>query len=495
MVIIPPHSFPVFTALWNESQRLHTPRPHRIIAAWLGRQWESVHLRLLLMAFRGCGKSTLTALFAAWLLVRNPNLRIMVVAADMLLAQKMVRNIRRMVEKHPLSHHLVPPQADQWSALEFTVQRHAALRDASVVARSIKTNITGSRADVIICDDVEVPGTADTPHARADLREKLRELEYVLVPGGTLLYLGTPHTEDSIYAAVPPAGGVEDRAFLAEYTRLAIPLLNDHGDCAWPERYPPEKINALRASTGPNRFASQMLLQPVSHADARLSPDLLREYAEDLRYQESNRQSRLWLGDVQLVGASCWWDPAFSGARDNSVVALVFSDAAGNYYLHQLLYLKIKPDALESEAAQQCNAVAEFLRENYVPAIRVESNGVGQFLPGMLRQTLTARGIGCAVQSVHSRGNKTTRILDALDAPLAARAIHAHRRIWRTGFIAEMWEWQPSRTDSADDALDAVAGAIAAMPVRLGGLATQAARPNWQAAQTIIVPTKSDEKG
>ncbi|MBR5575034.1 MAG: hypothetical protein IKV93_00635 [Alphaproteobacteria bacterium] len=55
------------------------------------------------------------------------------------------------------------------------------------------------RADLIICDDVEVPNTCNTPQKRENLRERLRELDFILSPTGTMIYIGTPHTLDSIY--------------------------------------------------------------------------------------------------------------------------------------------------------------------------------------------------------------------------------------------------------------------------------------------------------
>ena len=40
----------------------------------------------------------------------------------------------------------------------------------------------------------------------------------------------------------------------------------------------------MRHHSGPNKFASQMLLRPVNIADGRLDPDRLRFYEEDLEY-------------------------------------------------------------------------------------------------------------------------------------------------------------------------------------------------------------------
>ena len=67
---------------------------------------------LLLLAFRSSGKSTLVGLFCAWLLCRHPDLRILVLAGDFALAKKMVRNVKRIIERHPLTAGLKPTRSD-----------------------------------------------------------------------------------------------------------------------------------------------------------------------------------------------------------------------------------------------------------------------------------------------------------------------------------------------------------------------------------------------
>lgn len=93
-----------------------------------------------------------------------------------------------------MTGHLKPERLDQWAADQFTVRRDVELRDPSMLAKGIGANITGLRADLIICDDVEVPRNCDTALKRMDLREKLEELDYILTPQGMQLYIGTPHT-------------------------------------------------------------------------------------------------------------------------------------------------------------------------------------------------------------------------------------------------------------------------------------------------------------
>src|SRR3954467_6482307 len=118
-----------FVWVWNRLQGQSTPPVHRRIVSWI--EQEQASRRLLLMAFRGCGKSTLVGLFCAWRLLREPDTRILVLAADQALAVKMVAQVRRILERHPLCAGLRPSGPGDWAMDRFTVQRRAVLRDPS----------------------------------------------------------------------------------------------------------------------------------------------------------------------------------------------------------------------------------------------------------------------------------------------------------------------------------------------------------------------------
>nr|WP_207140365.1 phage terminase large subunit [Rhodovibrio salinarum] len=475
--------FGEFVWVWDRQQGLRTAAVHLRIARWLEACWQRGETRLLLQAFRSAGKSSLVGLFCAWLLGRMPDLRILVLAAEQALAVKMVRNVRGIVERHPFLAGLRPQRAQEWAADRFTVERPGVLRDPSMLARGVTANVTGSRADVVICDDVEVPNTCDTPDKRAELRRRLGEIDYLLVPGGLQLYVGTPHTYFTIYAEGPREEVGETRAFLDGFARLTVPIQDAQGTPAWPERFSKEAIRELAQRSGPNSFASQMLLQPVNVAEGRLDPARLRRYSAELDYAEGNDEAVLTLMGDRLVAAACWWDPAYGapGRGDASVIAAVFLDAAGNAFLHRVAYLTHDPATAGEldEATQLCRQATAFARDLYLPSISLEVNGVGRFLPGLLRRELAAAGVPAAVREVTSRRPKDLRILEAFDAPLAAGALHAHDSVFATSFVQEMRDWRPGLTHARDDGLDAVAGCLASEPVRLPRLPS-AGRHTWR---------------
>ena len=317
------NSFGVFLILWNRLQNYTTPALHFKMGGWLEACWRAGRKSLVLQAFRGSGKSSLCALFIVWLLLQDPDLRILVLAAEQELAAKMARNMRRIILTHPMTRDLIPESLEEWAAERFTVRRTKAHRDPSVIARGLMGNITGLRADVIIYDDVEVPNTCESAAAREDLRARISESGFILTPGGTQIFIGTPHTFESIYRN-------DKDVFLKNFTRLNVPVYNENCESAWPERFTNTDIERLKTQSGPQKFASQMMLRPVNIAESRLNPDLLVRYEDEIETHEAQQILHLSLGCKKLISCSAWWDPAFGHAGgDSSVLAIVFSDEAG----------------------------------------------------------------------------------------------------------------------------------------------------------------------
>ena len=470
-----------------------TPDVHLRMARWLDERWAAGDRRLLLMVFRDAGKSTLVGLFCAWLLGQDPNLRLLVLSAEAGLATRMTRNVRRVLERNPLTRHLLPKRREEWAAGQITVARDAAHRDPSLLARGIGANITGCRADVIICDDVEVPNTAGTQHKRQELRERLREAAFVLVPDGTQLFVGTPHSYYSIYADEPRPELDEPVPFLASYRRMNIPLVDGALDSVWPDRFAGAAVGGLKRETGPNRFRSQMMLTPGHVREQRLDPDRLVRYDAPLLRHEVNGERLLTIAGRRMVGTACWWDPALARPRrgDASVVAAVFTDDSGGYWLHAVQYLQVdeSPAAGADAAGQLCRQVAAFLRAHQQPSITIETNGLGRYLPNLLRRELDAQGMAVAVREQVSTVAKDQRILGAFDPVLAAGALRAHASVWETSFIREMREWLPGGR-GPDDGLDAVSACILNQPVRIGRRPAGPTRPNGRGERPILAETR-----
>lgn len=188
-----------FLDKWNELLGFETPTHHRQIMRFLFDTWTCNPKRGLLMAFRHSGKSTVVGIFAACVLYHHPETRILILSAETSLASRMVSHIKHILENHPWCTDMIPANKKEWASGRITINRPVGIREPSVICQGVHGNITGMRADLIICDDVEVPNTSNTSTKRENLRERLRELDFILSPSGTMIYIGTPHAHDTIY--------------------------------------------------------------------------------------------------------------------------------------------------------------------------------------------------------------------------------------------------------------------------------------------------------
>jgi hypothetical protein len=172
--------------------------------------------RKVIQAFRGCGKSWITAIYCLWLLYRDPNERILVISASSDRAKAFTIFTRRLIGEMEVLRHLIPTKDQRDSAISFDVGPSNAHQAPSVRSVGITGQLTGGRASHIILDDVEVPRNSLTQSMRDNLSNAVKEADAVLTPNGSVSYLGTPQTEMSLYNALPKRG-YELRVWTSRY--------------------------------------------------------------------------------------------------------------------------------------------------------------------------------------------------------------------------------------------------------------------------------------
>lgn len=213
--------------------------------------------RKVIEAFRGVGKSWITAAYVVWRLRVNPDLKFMILSASKGRADNFTTFCLRLINEVPVLQCLRPHADQRCSKLSFDVGSAKADDSPSVTSKGIFSQITGGRADEIISDDVEVANNSFTQMARDRLSEAVREFEAILKPGGLITYLGTPQTEQSLYNALP------DRGYSIR---------------VWPARYPSEE---QRANYGEDRLAPFILKRLEENQALAGSPTDPRRFTDD----------------------------------------------------------------------------------------------------------------------------------------------------------------------------------------------------------------------
>jgi len=165
--------------------------------------------RLQLSCFRGVGKSYITAAFAIWTLFCDRDKKILVVSASKSRADDFSLFCQRLILEQNWLSDLCPRSEDtRWSRISFDVGGCTPAQSPSVKSVGITGQLTGSRADIIIFDDVEVPSNSATDLQREKLINLIQEGESVLTPkpDSRIMFLGTPQTTFTVYRTLAERG-------------------------------------------------------------------------------------------------------------------------------------------------------------------------------------------------------------------------------------------------------------------------------------------------
>ena len=506
-------NFATFFAMWADERRWEVPDIHWQAVHWLEHRGKLAVLR----CFRGFGKSTLLALYNAWRYYGDQSYRILHQGDQDKTAYKTSRDTKAVLMRHPLTR-------DDFKAIRgessfWWVPNANDERNPSMQAAGITSTITSSRCDEAQNDDVEVPRNIQNPEAREKMRYRLGEQTHCMVPGARQLFIGTPHTHDSLYDEMESMGAdcltipmfahehrVEE-ATAVEYVLPFVPemvlcgvgkftkalkvgkdykikgttvtldkspgaLLDFYAGSAWPDRFTLEEMeNRRKKCRTINEWDSQYQLHSKPVSETRLDPDKMVPYEVEPVARYANGELLLMLGNVRLVGVKARWDCSLGKINsDASAVAIVFTDDAGRLYWHRAIALtgeleEFAPDG-KTLVNGQIKQLLDLLTPLQVPSITIETNGPGGFVPAIARKHLKRHGI--SVIEDYSIENKQKRILDAFEAPLSSGFLWAHTSVLEGPTYDQMMQFNPLAKNQADDYLDSGAGAIAETPVRIG---------------------------
>ena len=204
----------------------------------------------------------------------DPSLNILVVSASKTRSDDFSTFTLRLISEMPILQHLVPSEDQRSSKIAFDVGPAPAAHAPSVKSVGITGQLTGSRADLIVADDVESLNNSLTQMMRDKIAETIKEFDAVLKPDGRVVYLGTPQTEMSVYNTLPergyeirvwPARVPSEKTRIAYGERLAPYIIEKckrlpEGTPVDPERFDDIDLREREASYGKSGFALQYML-------------------------------------------------------------------------------------------------------------------------------------------------------------------------------------------------------------------------------------------
>lgn len=428
--------------------------------------------RKLIEAFRGVGKSYLTVAFVLWKLRLNPELKFLVVSASMKFAREFVTFCKQLLYNDDLFKCMIPEPHQRSASDAFDVAFIKPDKSPSVKAVGITGQMTGSRADYIIFDDVETPNNSLTNEQRMKLSESIKEAAAILKVGGSIIYLGTPQTESSIYNLLGDRGfitriwtarypTIEKLASYGEKIAPAIKqAVEDNPEIAGmptdPKRFNENELLSRELEYGKSGFALQFMLD-TSLSDYERYPlklqdliifDLDKELSPEKVLHTRTKENRLQVASCGLQGDYFYQgilaennylpykqkilviDPSGRGQDETSYCVLYERDG----YLF-LMAVGGFQGGYEETTLEKLSAVAKSYKAQ---KIVIESNyGDGMF-SSLLLPVLKKNDILAEIVEVRNHTMKERRIIDTLEPVLNSHRLIVNRSVIEADSISTL---------------------------------------------------------
>ena len=463
-------------ALWDQLDLPSPTRAQYAIADYI----QHGPKRLQVQAFRGVGKSWITGAFVLWTLFKDPEKKIMIISASKERADNMSIFLQKLIIETPWLNHLQPKSDDaRWSRISFDVNcsPHQA---PSVKSVGITGQLTGSRADLMVLDDIEVPGNSMTEMMREKLLQLCTEAESILTPydNSRIMYLGTPQTTFTVYRKLAernykpfiwPARFPKD---ITPYEGLIAPQLQediDNGalpwDCTDPDRFDDDDLVDREASMGRSNFALQFMLD-TSLSDAEKFPLKMADLVITSVNPTTAPDNVVWCSDpanilkdlptvglpgdyfyspMQLQGewspyteTICSVDPSGRGADETA--AAYISQKNGILYLHEVRAYR---DGYSD------NTLLDILRgcKKYgATTLVVESNFGDGIVAELFKKHIIQTKQRILVEEVRANVRKEERIIDTLEPIL-----NQHRLVVNKSVVE--WDYNSNRDAAPEERL------------------------------------------
>ena len=437
------------TAVWTHLALPAPTRAQLCIAEYL----QNGPKRLQIQAFRGVGKSWITAAFVLWTLYNDSNKKIMVVSASKDRADSFSIFCQRLILEVPWMSHLKPKNDDQrWSRVSFDVGPAAPHQAPSVKSVGITGQLTGSRADLMVLDDVEVPNNSMTELQREKLLQLVTECESILTPkrDSRIMFLGTPQTTFTVYNKLrqrnykPFVWPARYPRKVAMYDGLLAPQLENDlettEDLTWKPtdtRFQERDLLERESAMGRSNFMLQFMLDtslsdaekfPLKFADLVVTPINPETAPENIIWCSSPENVLKDLPSVGLPGdhfhkpmqfqgdwkpyqeTICSVDP--SGRGTDETVACYLSQLNGFIYLHEI---KAFRDGYSDHTLLE---ILKGCRRYKASTLLIESNFGDGIVSELFRKHCQNTKTSINIEETRANVRKEDRIIDSLEPVL-----------------------------------------------------------------------------
>lgn len=331
---------------------------------------------------RDHGKSFQVCCRILWELGKNPGLRVKIVCATDAVAVERSRFLRDTITLNTGARKAFASlrAGKPWTANAFSIERDVQTIGPSVAAFGVGAGTTGTRADLLVCDDVV---DVHAIHSRAQ-RDRVADyftnnLMNLLEPDGRFWGLCTPWHSDDLNSRLKKS---------AAYPVFSRPIGLDFMP-VWPEKWPAERLKARLVEIGSASFARGYRLVPIAEDETPIRPAWVRFWSEPTEY------------DHLVLSV----DPAVSTSAKADRSALVLLARTAGEGAPEVRVLACT--ARRVSAPDLMNLIDRFDRQWNPKLILFESNAAFQGIKDLLTRQA---GFGPKLKPVNQSADKGSRV-------------------------------------------------------------------------------------
>lgn len=315
----------------------------------------------LILLPRGHLKSTLVTIgYATQQIVKNPNIRILILSATWQMAVDFLTEIKRNLTTNEVLLELWgdlvgDKQAIEWAQDRITLPRSATnIKGPTVWAAGIESNLVGSHPDMIIFDDVVSRDNVQSQELIEKIILRYKDALDLLEPGGQFLVIGTRWKDGDFYDWIMDRdhGIIQSYDVMIKRAYTGELETGNNFKALWPEKFSLKELQTRQKEKGWYEFSSQYLNLPVSDEAA----DFKREW---FKYYDVEEYRAVKMQSVMSL------DPAISLKKDADYSAI------GVFAIDQFTNIFVKDLARGHWKPSQIIDVIFYLYELYHPGIIV----------------------------------------------------------------------------------------------------------------------------
>lgn len=464
---------------------------HREIFHWMQEyelfgQGDELTGNKLIMLPRAHLKSHMVATWAAWIIMRHPEVTILYVSATAELAISQLYDIKNILgstifmKYWPEYIHPDKGKREKWSETTVMIdhprRKKEGIRDATIKCAGLTTNTTGWHADIICSDDLVVPENAYTEEGRNSVSKKASQFTSIRNTGGFTMACGTRYHPSDVYATwreqayedYNDEGEILGKRKVWDIKEFVV---EEDGLFLWPRTmrgdgkafgFDKRTLSRIRAEYSDRvQFYAQYYNNPNDPESDRIARNAFQYYNPRLLRKEGSQ----WVYNGRRLNIYAAVDFAYSlsTAADWTAIVVIGVDFEENIYVLDIDRFKSVKTIEYFKHVRDLHAKWSFKKLN------AEVTAAQKVIVEAIKDFVRKDGLRLSVQEFRpgrSEGSKEERIAAVLEHRYENLEVWHHEGGWTNVLEEELVLARPPHDDIKDALASAVS--ISVRPARSG---------------------------